>query len=76
MVSKYRWGSTDPLHPAAAGSSPPLPRSDERCCKALLKEINNKVYFKSCELHVHKSVVIKHHHVVAPPLTPLTNILF
>lgn len=32
----YRWGSTGPLRLAAAGSSPPPPRSDVRCCKALL----------------------------------------
>lgn len=76
VVSKYRWGSTDPLHPAAAGSSPPLPRSDERCYKALLKEINNKVHLNSCGWH--KSAVIKHHHVVAPPLTgwPIIIIFF
>lgn len=34
----YRWGSTGPLRPAAAGSSPPPPHSDGRCCKALLEE--------------------------------------
>lgn len=38
VVLLYRWGSTGPLHPGAAGSSPPPPHSDGRCCKALLYE--------------------------------------
>lgn len=38
VVLLYHWGSTGPLRPAAAGSSPPPPRSDGRCYKALLDE--------------------------------------
>lgn len=37
ILLQYRWDSTGLLHPAAAGSFPPPPRSDEHCYKALLE---------------------------------------
>lgn len=46
----YHWDSTGPLRLAAAGSSPPPPRSDVRCCKALLgdRQKVKKSVLKTC----------------------------